>query len=195
MRPLGRRALQVLVGLLALLVYGFGAYLGYQLLVLLWLRPPDPLTLLIAVGIATLLTGYLSYRLGTAQILSSVQVVPLTRDRARGIHRLLYRLVDRMEVERPELHLGSLSALHALSLGGAGSEVNVLARDVLWLLDVGKLAGILPHELAHLESHDVLVQTMAARAAQTVVGMRWLPFLPAGLLLLGARAWLRPDIQ
>lgn len=182
------------VGLSVFVVYASGAYLGYVVLSWLWLGNIDLPTLLAALLIAAVVLGYLSYRVGTARILASVRSVQLPEAQAPAIHRRLETLVDRMDVAYPEVRIGRFGEPNALSVGGARSGVIVLDAQLVSLLDLDELEGILAHELAHLESHDVLVRTVAMTAAQTIIGVLSLVFFPFVLLVMGlerALAWLR----
>jgi TRAP-type C4-dicarboxylate transport system permease small subunit len=70
-RPL-RRGLIAAVGLCLLAFYAVVAVAGYRLLALLWRARPDPETVVVLVGGLTLLSGYLSYRFGTARLLAGL---------------------------------------------------------------------------------------------------------------------------
>ena len=187
-----QRLLMALVGLSVFLVYAAGAVLAYFLLQL-WVGTLDPAVLVVTLGLAGVLLGYLSYRLGTARLLAAVRAAPVTRAQVPTLHRRLDELVERMDVARPELRIAQLSAPNALSLGSAWSGVVILDAGLLRLLTVDELEAIMAHELAHLESNDVLVRTVAVTVLQTVVGLLFLIVLPAVLLVSGVRralAWI-----
>ncbi|MFB6113453.1 MAG: M48 family metallopeptidase [Halodesulfurarchaeum sp.] len=191
MRGVFQRVLFLVIGLSVLLVYVAGAFVVFQF-VELWLGRIDLGTLVLGLAIATLVIGYGNYRVGIAGVLSNLQATPLPRDRAPELHRRLDRLIDAMDVERPDLRVASLGEPNALSIGSARSGVILLDGELIRLLSLDELEGILAHELAHLESYDGLVRTMAVATAQTLVSLLLLLLLPIVLLVTGvsrAVAW------
>jgi len=192
-RPV-RRVLMALTGLALFALYALGAYLGYLALTYLWAVRPSPAELLVGLVIATVVLAYLSYRLGTIRLLAGLRAVPVPRDRAPELHTRLDSLVERMDTRRPELRVGSLPAPNVLSIGGRGNGVVVFDAALLRTLSLDEAEAILAHELAHLEGHDVLIQTLAYSALQTIVGMLLFVLLPVTLLATGvahAIAWIR----
>ncbi|MFB6125294.1 MAG: M48 family metallopeptidase [Halanaeroarchaeum sp.] len=150
---------------------------------------PDPTVLVAGLAATTVVVGYLSYRVGTARLLAGLQAASVPRDRAPRLHASLDRLVERMDVERPDLRIGSLPAPNALSVGSGGSGVIVFDAQLLRSLSMDETETIMAHELAHLEGHDALLQTLAYAALQTVVGMLLFVLLPVTLFATGlARA-------
>jgi heat shock protein HtpX len=82
---------------------------------------------------------------------------------------------------------------NAFALGGVGSGAIVLDGTLFRLLDEDELAGIVAHELAHLESGDGLVQTLAYSALRTTAGVILLflaPILAIGTGLAVGVAWV-----
>ncbi len=187
----GPRLLMAVVGLAVLAGYAGAAYLGYLAVQALWTIRPDPAVLIAVLACATAVWGYLSYRSGTARLLSAFPTTWLPRDRAPSLHRRLDRLVERMDLDRPELYVARMGVPNALAVGGPGRGALVLDRSLFRLLNADELDGIMAHELAHLESHDSLVRTLAYSAGRTVVALVTLAVLPAVLLLTGiARGWM-----
>ncbi|WP_276301168.1 M48 family metallopeptidase [Halorussus lipolyticus] len=194
MRRVGLRALMVLVGVGLLVVYAGVAYLGYRLLGAIWLARGDLLTVIAWTTVLTVLLGYLSYRFGTVQLLGKVQAADLSRGRAPEVHARLDRLAEEMDAGRPRLLVGRLGSPNAMALGGIRGGVVVLDRSLFHLLSPDELEALLAHELAHLESHDSLVQTLAYSAGQSLV---WvvvalaLPFVVVGAGLRRGLDWIR----
>jgi heat shock protein HtpX len=194
MRRLGVRLLMALVGVAVLAWYALAAAAVVGLAALLWRARPSLPTVAVAVLVLTLALGYASYRHGTADARSRLDAVALPRERAPGVHARLDRLCARMDVERPTLLLARLDRPNALALGGPRGGVLVLDRALFSLLDGDELTAIVAHELAHLESHDGLVQTLAYSALRTAVGLVVLaltPFVLVGTGAVRAVAWLR----
>lgn len=184
----------IAVGVAVLVFYALAAFVLLELLVWLWDARPDTGTLLAWILLAVVLAGAFSYWFGTLQLLSALNAVPLDRREAPRTHALLDRLCERMDVDRPELRLAWMDVPNALALGGAGSGVLVIDRQLFRLLTAEELAALLAHELAHLESRDSLVQTLAYTTGRTLVSLLVLALLPVLLLLAGVSrgwAWIR----
>ncbi len=182
-----------LVGVLILLVYGAGAVLGAIILATLVANPPDPTLLAVALAVGVLVGGYLSYRVGSAQLLTGIDAVEPPRGQAPALHRRLDRLAGSMAVGRPPLLVADLGAPNALSIGGPRGGAIVLDRRLFPLLTLDELEGILAHELAHVERKDAFVKTLVFSGMRTLAGLLFLLFLPATLLLVGlarAAAWI-----
>lgn len=187
------RSLKVVVGLFLLAFYLVVAAAGYQLLTLLWESRPAPATIAVIVGGLTLLSGYLSYRFGTAQLLRNLHAVELPRTRAPGLYRRLDRLCEQSGIEQPRLLVADLPTPNTLALGGARGGILVFDRSLFSVLDGDELEAIMAHELAHLENYDALVQTLAYSALRTVAGLFMLVLFPFILLVTGfarAAAWI-----
>lgn len=192
MARVAHRLLMAVVGVAVLFVYTGLAVLS--VLVIAWLvaNPPDPLTLGLTVAVAAVVAGYLSYRLGSARLLAGIETVELPRRRAPELHRRVDRLSEAFGVEPPPLYLADIGAPNALSIGGPRTHVVVLDRRLLDLLTVDELTGIVAHELAHVESRDAFVQTLAVSVMRTLAGGLFVLLLPATLAIGGvarAAAW------
>ncbi|WP_336344765.1 M48 family metallopeptidase [Halalkalicoccus ordinarius] len=195
---MGRRTLAVLIGLFVLAGYLVAASLGYLLLATIVAGRPDPAVLVTALVLGTVLSGYFSYRFGTVGLLRSLDARALPRGRAPGIHRRVDRLVERMDLDRPDLLVASLGAPNALALGSSRRGALVLDVWLFQLLDGNELTGILAHELAHLENDDGLVRAMVYATVQTLVGVALVVAAPVALALTGigrGLVWItgRPD--
>lgn len=190
----------VFVGVAVFVVYASAAYGGYLLLAWLFADIGDVGLALAVVAGLTVLTGYLSYRFGSARLLAGLRAREVPRSRAPAVYRRLDRLGNEMAVEPPRLLVADLGAPNALSLGGPTRGVVILDRRLFQLLTIDELEAILAHELAHMESYDTFVQTLAASTMRTVAGLVSLVLLPVLLLFYGldrASAWVsgRPARQ
>lgn len=193
MASLWVRWVMVLVGLAVFAIYAAAALGGYLLLTWLFAETPDLLTGVLAIAVLTLVASYLSYRFGTRRLLSSLRAVELPRERSPSLYRRLDRLCSEMDVSRPPLLVAELGVPNALSLGGPREGVIVIDRSLLSLLTVDELEGILAHELAHMESYDTFIQTLAVSLMRSLAGFVTLLLLPVLLLLHGidrSMAWI-----
>lgn len=187
------RGLMVIVGLFLLAFYLFVAAAGYRLLTLLWSVRPDPTTIAVVLVGGTVLGGYLSYKIGTARLLSRLDAAQLPRERAPTLFRRLDELCDQYGIDQPQVLVANLPTPNAFALGGAGGGVLVIDRSLFRVLDGDELEAIVAHELAHLESYDALLQTLAYSALRTVSGLVLVLLLPFVLVVTGlarAAAWI-----
>lgn len=194
---MGRLAVRVfmaLVGVSLLALYGISAVIVYEFLVAVWAaRPPLPVAVGIVLVIAVVF-GFLSYRFGTNRMLANLNAVELPRRRAPAVHDMVDRLVEQMDIGRPDVLVAEMAAPNALALGGTGNGALVLDSGLFQLLEADELETIIAHELAHLEGHDSLIQTLAFSTVRTVVGLLVLVLFPVLLLLGGVArgiAWIR----
>lgn len=194
MRRLGLRLLMAGVGFSVLVFYAFAAGLAYWVLLLFWAnRPPLAQTLLIVAGM-TLLFGYLSYQFGTTRLLASLDAVEISPEQSPHLYSRIEEMTASMTVDPPQLLVADLSVPNALALGSTSNGIIVVDRSLFRLLERPEFDAIVAHELAHLESRDSLVQTLAYSTMRTVVGLLTLALLPFLLFSTGlARgvAWIR----
>lgn len=192
MRRLGLRLLMAVVGLSLLVLYLAAAALGTLVLTSVFSRD-DLLTVGLLLVVLTLAFGFLSYRFGTSQLLSSMDAVEVSRERGAGLYRRLDWLTARMNVDTPTVFVAEMQIPNAMAIGTARNGAIVVDRSLFWLLSPAELEAVLTHELAHLENHDGLVQTLAYSALRTVVGLVLLFVLPFVLIVTGvaqAAGWL-----
>ncbi|MDS0477866.1 M48 family metalloprotease [Natrinema sp. 1APR25-10V2] len=183
-----------LVGCLLLLWYLGLAAVSYWALSILRHSAPDPVATLVLIVVIALVTGVLSYRFGTRQLLASLEAVELPRSHAPGFHRRLDALESRMAVDSPTVLIARLPMPNAFALGSARNGVIVLDRSLFRLLSLDELEALAAHELAHLERHDAFVQTLAYSGFRTVAGLVFLVLAPLLMPIAGAAravAWMR----
>lgn len=179
-----RRLLMAVVGVLSLLVYLSAAYVGYALLLPVWDSRPSPLIAALVVIVTAIVLGIVNYWAATARLKRSLDAVALSRARTPEAYRRLDALVDQMNVETPALLLAELPVPNAFAIGGGAGAI-VVDRRLFQLLSATEFEALLAHELAHLETRDALVQTVAYSLVQTVVGLFGLVLLPVVVLTGG----------
>jgi heat shock protein HtpX len=175
----------VLVGVSVFAVYAGGAYLSLVFLRSLWVGGLSLETTVVVVVGSALLVSYLSYRVGTRRTLASLDAVEIDARRAPTVHGWLDTFAAEMDVARPALYVATMQTPNALALGSRGSSAVVLDRALFRLLEPAELRAIVAHELAHVESRDSLVQTLALGLFRTLFGVVLLALVPVSLLLTG----------
>ena len=189
----GRRLAMAAVGIAVFLAHVAVALAGLPVLRWLFSDPPGLGTLLVAFLAGVVGAGYLGYRAGTVQLVARLRAQELSRGRAPEMHRRLERISAAMDITRPPVFVADLDAPNALSLGGPRKGAVVIDQSLLRLLTVDELEAILAHELAHLESYDTFLNTLAITALRTLVGLVFLVVFPVVLVLAGldrAAAWI-----
>ena len=90
---------------------------------------------------------------------------------APALHSTVERLSARAKVVKPRLYLLRDGYPRALSggRGAQGGAALAVSTGLLGAATPAELEGIVAHELAHLRSRDVLVQTLAVTLASAVV--------------------------
>ena len=194
MRRLWLRLSMALVGVALLFLYALVALTGYQLLVSVFERSPGPLRVAVYFAIATLVVGYLSYRLGTAGLLRDLDAVEITSTGAPRLHARLDTIRPAFDVENVTLYAARLGEPNAFAIGSSRGGAIIVDIGLFRLLSGAELEAIVAHELAHLEGNDGLLQTLGYTAVRTVTGICYVLLLPIGLLVGGifrAVSWLR----
>jgi heat shock protein HtpX len=185
----------VVVGVTTFAVYLAATYLVYLLARAVWALRPSTGTLLVGIALATLLSAYVSYQVGTARLLRSAHAWELPSERAPTLHRRLSAYSDAMGIARPLLLVGDVGQPNAFAIGGGlGRGAVVVDRRLFGLLTQDELSAILAHELAHIDHRDSLVQTFGFSALQTLSGVVLLVVAPVLILSTGfarAVAWIR----
>lgn len=190
-----RRLLMAAVGLVSLLVYLVAAYVGYLLLLPVWDSRPSPLLAALVVLGTAIALGVVNYWAVTARLKRSLDAAELSRTRAPEVYRRLDALVNQMDVETPTLLLAELPVPNAFAIGG-GTGTIVIDRRLFRLLSTGEFEALLAHELAHIETRDALIQTIAYSLVRTLVGLVGLVLFPIVVLTGGiarSLALLRGD--
>jgi heat shock protein HtpX len=185
----------VVVGMTTFAVYLAATYLVYLLVRAVWALRPSTGTLLVGLALATLLSAYVSYQVGTARLLRSTRAWELPPERAPALYRRFAAYSEEMGIVRPLLLVGDVGQPNAFAVGGGlGRGAVVVDRRLFALLTLEELSAILAHELAHIDHRDSLVQTFGFSALQTLSGVVLLVVAPVLVLSTGfarAFAWLR----
>ena len=195
MARLAFRAAAAVVGVGLLAAYLTAALLVADALRTVWAARPDLPVLIALLAAFAVGSAYLSYRVGTAQILARLEGDRVPRKRAPDLHRRIDSLAARTGAERPALYVTDARAPNAFAVGGgADGGALVIDRSLFRLLSPREVEAILAHELAHLEGNDGFAIAMADGVGRSVVGLATVAALPALLALSGlaaASAWIR----
>ena len=126
--------------------------------------------LLLLFGAAAFLFGATLYWYGDRFVLGMLGAKELPLARAPALYSRLDSLSARAGVPRPRLYLLGDGHPRAFAVGrGPGGATVAVSEGLLAAAPPAELDGVLAHELAHVRSRDVLVQTVAVVLAATLV--------------------------
>ena len=142
--------------------------------------------LVVLFGAAAVLFVGAIYWYGDRFVLGMLGARELTLAQAPALHSTVERLAARAGVQKPKLQLMPDGHPRAYVVGrGPGGATLAVSSGLLAALPPAELEGVLAHELAHVRSRDVLVQTIAVVLAATIVELsRVGGFLQRALLFL-----------
>ena len=141
----------------------------------------DPIWAWIAV-FSFALYGLSAYFLAQPLLLALNEARELPVEQARGVHRMVEELARRARIAKPRLFVMADHRPNAFTVGrGPGHSTIVLTRGILWASSARELRGVLAHEIAYIESHEVFRGSMGAMIAATLMspvrllatGIRW----------------------
>jgi heat shock protein HtpX len=122
-----------------------------------------------------LLAGAAVYWYADRVVLGLVGARPLAQAEATAFASTVDRLAARARVPRPRLYLIPDGYPRILSAGRGGrGQTIALSTGLLGALPPAELEGVLAHEIAHAQRRDVLIQTMAAVVASTLLELSML---------------------
>lgn len=182
-------------------VFGLCIFLAYTVLAiasalaLVWIltNPPSIGVVLVGAIGGLFLGSYVAYRIGTHRLVARLHVRELLRHDEPELYDRLERLSTEMDIRQPALLIADLGAPNALSLGGPRKGAVIIDTQLFRLLSIDEFEGILAHELAHIERHDTLLNTLAISTIRLLGGVVLLFLLPILLFLTGldrAGMWL-----
>jgi heat shock protein HtpX len=117
-----------------------------------------------------LLTAAAGYWYGDRVVLGMLGARELPQAEAPALHSTVERLAAAARVAKPRLYLLPDGHPRALTAGrGPRGSVLVVSRGLLGALPPAEREGVIAHELAHIRSRDVLVQSVAVVVAASLV--------------------------
>ncbi len=150
------KTMLLFVALAAVLMLVGGAVAGRQGLII---------ALVISIGI-----NFFSYWFSDKIVLASYRAKPLTETEAPRAHAVLAQLSQAAGIPKPPLYHTPESSPNAFATGRDPQHAVVCVTDgILDLLDEEELKGVLGHELAHVKHRDILIGTVAASIASTIM--------------------------
>jgi heat shock protein HtpX len=132
-----------------------------------WLGGYRPLSIVV---FGVLLTAAAGYWYGDRVVLGMLGARELPQAEAPALHSTVERLASAARISKPRLYLLPDGHPRALTAGrGPRGSVLVVSRGLLGALPPAEQEGVIAHELAHIRSRDVLVQSVAVVVAASLV--------------------------
>jgi heat shock protein HtpX len=133
-----------------------------------------------------LLTAAAGYWYGDRVVLGMLGAREIAQAEAPALHSTVERLAAAARVAKPRLYLLPDGHPRALTAGrGPRGSVLVVSRGLLGALPPAEREGVIAHELAHIRSRDVLVQSVAVVVAASLVELSRIGgFLSRALLFM-----------
>ncbi len=126
--------------------------------------------LVLLFGAAAVLFGAAVYWYGDRFVLGMLGARELALAEAPGVHSTVAGLAARAGLPAPKVWVISDGHPRAFVVGrGPGAASLALSTGLVTALPPAELEGVVAHELAHVASRDVLVQTAAVVIAATIV--------------------------
>ena len=117
-----------------------------------------------------LLTAAAGYWYGDRVVLGMLGARELPQAEVPALHSTVERLAAAARVAKPRLYVLPDGHPRALTAGrGPRGSVLVVSRGLLGALPPAEREGVIAHELAHIQSRDVLVQSVAVVVAASLV--------------------------
>jgi heat shock protein HtpX len=125
--------------------------------------------LMLAFGFAMLMNVG-SYWYSDKIVLKMYKAVPLSPGDAPHIHRVVEEMAAQAGIPKPRIVLIPQDAPNAFATGrNPENAVVAVTRGIVNVLSPDELKGVLAHELGHIINRDILVSTVAAVIAGTIV--------------------------
>ena len=124
--------------------------------------------MMIALVVAVLMNGF-SYWFSSSIVLRMHGAEPIDRSDAPELYDMVDRLRQNANLPMPKVAIIPSDQPNAFATGrNPDHAVVAVTRGLLNLLDRDELAGVIAHELAHIENRDILTSTIAATLAAGV---------------------------
>jgi len=161
-----------LLGVLSALIVAIGQAFGGQR------------GMILALGVAAAM-NFFSYWFSDRIVLAMHRAQPVSREQAPRLFEILERLTARTGLPMPRVYVLPEDAPNAFATGRDPQHAAVaVTQGLMRLLSEEELEGVLAHELAHVRNRDILISSVAATLAATIMVIahmaRWAAFFGGG---------------
>ena len=125
--------------------------------------------MIVALGLAAVM-NFFSYWFSDRLVLAMHRAQPVTREQAPQLFEILERLTARSGLPMPRVYVLPEDAPNAFATGRDPHHAAVaVTHGILRILNAEELEGVLAHELSHVKNRDILIGSIAATLAATVM--------------------------
>ena len=140
--------------------------------------------MIVALGFAAVM-NFFSYWFSDRLVLAMHRAQPVSREQAPQLFEILERLTARTGLPMPRVYVLPEDAPNAFATGRDPRHAAVaVTHGILRILNAEELEGVLAHELSHVKNRDILIGSIAATLAATVMVIanmaRWAAFFGGG---------------
>jgi len=155
--PMNALKTAFLLGLLSALIVAMGGLFG------------GANGMYIALGVAALM-NFFSYWFSDRIVLALHRAQPVGREQAPELYEILERLTARAGIPMPRVYVLPEEAPNAFATGRDPKHAAVaVTHGILRILNAEELEGVLAHELSHVKNRDILIGSIAATLAATIM--------------------------
>ena len=158
---------RLLLAAMSGLLLGIGALLGGNWIV-------------IALVLAIAMNGF-AYFFSDKIAIRASGAVPVSEAEFPELHQIVRRLAADAGIPMPQLYVSPSSQPNAFATGrNPKNAAVVVTQGILLILDRRELAGVLAHELSHVQNRDILISSVAATAGAVITWAAQLALLFGG---------------
>src|SRR3989449_1295257 len=124
--------------------------------------------MLLALGVAAV-TNFVAYFFSDKIALATYRAQPVTRDQLPRVYEVVERMTQRIGLPMPRIYVIPTDSPNAFATGRNPAHASVAVTEgILNLLNDEELAGVLAHELGHVNNRDILISSVAATIAGAI---------------------------
>ncbi len=125
--------------------------------------------MMVALGIAACM-NFFSYWFSDRLVLAIHRAQPVSREQAPQLFEILERLTSRAGIPMPRVYVLPEEAPNAFATGRNPRHAAVaVTHGIMRILSAEELEGVLAHELSHIRNRDILISSVAATLAASIM--------------------------
>ena len=113
--------------------------------------------------------NFFSYFYSDKLALRMYRAQPTTREQLPRVYQVVEQMTQRLGLPMPKIYVIPMSSPNAFATGRNPQHASVAVTEgILQLLNDEELAGVLAHELGHVQNRDILTSSIAATLAGAI---------------------------